>query len=344
MLPAPVLVVLLASSFIAPLVLLILLMKPYLRFLVRKGKVSEDLHKNPPTKVPEPVGPVLFLAAVAGELVAFAAFGTLVPVALVGAMSVAFAVGLADDLFVLGARTKPLLLVLAAAPLVVASVFQSDLFTPSLAFPILGATSEHFSIYTLLILVSFPVVANAFNMVDAFNGELSGFSILTSVALLSAIALHALATPGFALARVAAAMPLVAVSLGFYFFNKHPSKAFDGDSGSLMLGTMFAGLAITGGVEVAAIVAIMPAVLNSFYILSSVRGFVERRKMGGRPTLIGDDGRVYASEQPSAPVTLVRMILLDGPLHEEDLVRSVLALTSFSAGLSVLTSLMTWVL
>ena len=37
----------------------------------------------------------------------------------------------------------------------------------------------------------------------------------------------------------------------------------------------------------AAMIAIVPAILNSFYTLSSVRGFVERRKMPTRPTYIG---------------------------------------------------------
>lgn len=344
MLPTSSEAVLLLLSFLVPLALLLLFMRPYLRFLTKRGMVVDDLHKSPPTKVPSPAGPLLFSCALAGEVVAYLAFGSLVPVALIGVTSVAFAVGLIDDLYVLGARTKPILLLLAAAPLVAGVIFQPDLYEPSLAFPIFGATSEHFTVYTVLAIAAFPVVANAFNMMDAFNGEMSGFSLLTSVALVFAVLLHAVSADGFSLARLASALPLVAISLGFLVFNRYPSRTFDGDSGSLMLGALFAGLAITGGVEIAAIVAIMPSVLNSFYILSSVRGLVERRKMRGRPTYVGEDGRLYASEEKSVPATLVRMILLDGPLGERDLVRAVLILTIFACLLSAITSIATWVL
>ena len=343
MLPTSSEAVLLSLSFLVPLALILLLMRPYLKLLVRKGMVVDDQHKSPPTKIPSPAGPLLFACALAGEATAYIAFGSLVPIALMGVTSVAFAVGIVDDLYILGAKTKPLLLLLAGVPLVAAVMAQGDIFEPSLAFPIFGATSEHFTIYAVLAIAGFPVVANAFNMMDAFNGEISGFSLLTSVALVFAVLLHAVSTDGFSVARLASTLPLVAVSMGFFVYNRYPSRAFDGDSGSLMLGAMYAGLAITGGVEIAAIVAIMPAILNSFYILSSVRGLVERRKMQGRPTYIGDDGRLYASEQKAAPATLVRMILLDGPLGERDLVRAVLLLTVVACLLSAVTSVATWV-
>ncbi len=339
----PVDFLLLGVSLAAPLALFLLTIRPYLRYLVRRGLVQDDLHKRPPTKVPSPAGPLIFLCAVAGEVVVYLVFGTLIPIALIGCATVSFAVGMVDDFRVLGAKTKPLLLLLSGVPFVACVVLDPNLYNASIAFPFFGSTSHHFLTYTVLIFAAFPIVANAFNMVDGFNGEVSGFSVLTSLALVFAIALRLAATPGYPIARLASALPLVAVSVGFFLYNRYPSRAFDGDSGSLMLGTLYAGLAITGGVDVAAIVAIMPAVLNSFYVLSSVRGLVERRRMGGRPTYIGDDGKLYASKEPGAPATLARMILLDGPLSEQELVGAVLKLTIVSCLLSALTSILTWV-
>lgn len=334
---------LLLLSFFIPLLVIILGMPGYLAALRRSGRVVDDVHKRPPTKVPSPAGPMLFIGALAGEMVAYLAFGSLIPLALMGAAGVAFAVGIADDVFVLGGWTKPLLLLLAAAPLVLLVRFQKDLYTPVLTFPILGDTAPHFIIYTLLVFISFPIVANAFNMMDSFNGQLSWFALLTSVALAFGITLHAVFTAGFSLAHLAAALPLVAITLGFLVFNRYPSKAFDGDSGSLMLGAMFAGMAITGGVEVAAMIAIVPAILNSFYTLSSVRGFVERRRMASRPTYLGEDGNLYATTDSSAPTTLVRLILLAGPQSERDLVKSIIILVAASCLLSAVISLLTWV-
>ncbi len=334
---------LLAFTFAVPLALVVLAMPGYIRALTRSGRVVDDVHKDPPTKVASPAGPILFVGALAGEVVAYLAYGSLVPVALIGAASVAFAVGIADDLFVLGGRTKPLLLLFAAAPLVLLARFESDLYLPELTFPLLGDTAPHFIIYTLLAIVAFPVVANAFNMMDSFNGQISWFTLLSSLALVFGIVLHSAYTSGFSMAHLAAALPLVAVALGFLIFNRHPSKAFDGDSGSLMFGAMFAAIAITGGVEVAAMIAIVPAILNSFYTLSSVRGFVERRRMGVRPTYLGEDGKLYATSDPSAPTTLVRLILLGGPLSEKGLVRNILILVAASCLLSAGISILTWV-
>ncbi|QQG48515.1 MAG: hypothetical protein HY247_07170 [archaeon] len=334
---------LLVIVLVVPLFAVLFLMPSYLRALARRGRVVDDVHKSRPTKVPNPVGPLLFIGAVGGEAAAYVAFGSLVPVAVLGCAAIAFAVGFADDLYVLGARTKPLLLLLASLPLVALVMLQPDLYQSSLSFPVIGATSEHFTIYTALVVLSFPVVANAFNMMDSFNGQVSGFTLIVSVALAFGVALKTAVTPEFSIVHLAAALPLVAVSGAFLVFNRYPSRGFDGDSGSLMFGAMFAALAVTGGVEIAAIVAIMPAILNSFYILSSVRGLVERRKMPSRPTYIGGDGRLYASMEPNAPTTLVRMLLFDGPMTERELVGAILTLTVVACLLAGLTSLMTWV-
>jgi UDP-N-acetylmuramyl pentapeptide phosphotransferase/UDP-N-acetylglucosamine-1-phosphate transferase len=301
------------------------------------------VHKRPPTKVPSPAGPLLFLGIFIGEVAVFLLFGTLVPVAILGVATVAFAVGVLDDFFVLSGPLKPALLLLAGVPLVIAHLGQSSLYTSEITFPLLGTTGAHFFIYTALAILGFPIVANAFNMMDSFNGQISWFTLLTSLALLFGVTLQFLFTSTYSLVRVATTLPLVAVAAAFLVFNRYPSKAFDGQTGSLVFGAVFAALAVTGGVEVAAVIAIVPAILNSFYTLSSVRGFVERRKMS-RPTYIGEDGRLYASSDRTAPTTLVRLILLAGPRSEDGLVRDIVVLTLVSCILSVVISLLTWVI
>lgn len=334
---------LLLLSFALPFVFLIVGLPPFLRFLTGIGRLSSDVHKSPPSRVPEPAGPMLFAAALAGELLTAAAFHSWTPVAVMLGAGVAFIVGLADDFFVLGGKAKPLLLLLAGVAFVGVVALKPDLYQPALNFPILGDTAPHFIIYTALAVIAFPVVSNAFNMMDAFNGEISWFTLLTSLALLVGVSLHAAYAPGFSLARVGATLPLVAVAAAFLIFNRYPSRAFDGDSGSLMFGGMFAALAITGGVEIAAIIAIVPAILNSFYTLSSVRGFVERRRMLARPTYIGGDGMLYPSTELNAPNTLIRLILLAGALNERDLVKSIVYVTSVACVFSIIISVLTWV-
>ena len=342
MVPALDLAALISLSFFVPLVFLLVGFPPFLRLLVRRGRVSVDVHKGPGFKVPEPAGPLLFAGVLVGEMVVFLATGSLVPVAVTLGAAVAFAIGLIDDLYVLGGRTKPLLLILAGLAFAGVILLKPDLYTPVLFFPLIESTSYHFIVYTALAILAFPVVSNAFNMMDSFNGEISWFTLLTSLALLVGVALRCIFT-GFSVIRIETILPLVAASVVFLVYNRYPSKAFDGDSGALMFGAMFAGLAVIGGVEIAAIIAIVPAILNSFYTLSSVRGFVERRRMKSRPTYVGEDGKLHASSDPSAPSTLIRLILLAEPLGEKELVDNIVVLTAFSCLLSIVVSVLTWV-
>ncbi len=58
-------------SFAIPLLLVTLAMPRFIQCLVKSGRVVDDVHKRPPTKVPLPVGPLLFLGAFAGEIIAY---------------------------------------------------------------------------------------------------------------------------------------------------------------------------------------------------------------------------------------------------------------------------------
>ena len=71
---------------------------------------------------------------------------------------------------------------------------------------------------------------------------------------------------------------------------------------------------------------------------------MEHKHMGLRPTYLGEDGKLHASEQPGAPTTLVRMILLGSPMGEKDLVKSIIALAAFACVLSIITSATTWLI
>ena len=318
-------------------------MPRYIRFLRSRNMVTSDAHKRDGAKVPTPAGPILFAALIVGELAVYAFYQTPVPLVLVGVTLIAGIIGLVDDLHGLGGKTKPALLLLAAGPILLGVRAYPSLFSPQLYFPIFGATGTHMIIYSIFILAAMPVLSNAFNMMDVFNGEISGFSALTSGALVVGVLLRAYALHDYSVERIAIAMPLLAVGLSFHLFNRHPSKIFDGDSGSLALGATYGAVAILSGVEFAALVAVIPAILNSFYILASVRNLIERRQMKARPTYVGEDGKLYANDHEGAPTTLARMILFDGPLGEKEIVRKIYWLTFFACFLSVVTSVLTWV-
>jgi UDP-N-acetylglucosamine--dolichyl-phosphate N-acetylglucosaminephosphotransferase len=100
---------------------------------------------------------------------------------------------------------------------------------------------------------------------------------------------------------------------------------------------MYGAVAIAGKAEIIGVVALLPAVINSFLFLSSVRRIVEHRQVKARPVAILDDFRLAASNEKAAPATLVRLILADGPLSEKEVAQKIFALAAFSSVLAFTT-------
>src|ERR671923_264543 len=98
-----------------------------------------------------------------------------------------------------------------------------------------------------------------------------------------------------------------------------------------------AGPAMAAGIgmaEIIGVIALLPAVMNSFLFLSSVKRIVEHRQVKSRPTVLTEDFKLAASSESSAPITLLRLILTGGPLSETKIVDQIFVLAAFSAVLS----------
>ncbi|MCP8312397.1 MAG: UDP-N-acetylglucosamine-1-phosphate transferase, partial [Candidatus Methylarchaceae archaeon HK02M1] len=250
--------ILLASvSFAFTFSLTYLLTLALVKTLPKKGSVVEDHHKQGKPKVAWPGGPAILFSLVIVESILYLIYGDLRILSIALVTIIAGSIGLIDDRMKFNRGIiKPGLLILASLPILLLRTYN---FHP--IFPIFGSVRLSI-IYPLLVLLAVPIVSNATNMIDVLNGALSGFMVITTIPLIFALALR----PDHAI--MVAAIPLIASSLAFYIFHKHPSKIFPGDSGSLALGAMFCAIAIVGRVEIVAIIAILPAILNSFFILS----------------------------------------------------------------------------
>ena len=299
--------------------------------LPKKGFVVEDYHKQGKPKIAWPGGPAILLSIVLVESILYSIYGDPRILSLILVTIIAGSIGFIDDLMKFNRGIiKPSLLILASLPILLLGTYDFHL-----TFPIFGSVRISM-IYPILVLFAIPVVSNATNMIDVLNGALSGFMAITTLPLIFALILRSDYT------ILLAALPLIASSLAFYIFHRHPSKIFPGDSGSLTYGAMFCAIAIVGRVEIVAVIAILPAILNSFFILSSIKGLVEHRNIKTRPTVLLSDSRLAASEDPQAPATLVRMILIDGPLSEREVVLNIFKLSAFSAFLGMIMALATW--
>lgn len=296
--------------------------------LTKRNMVVKDYNKEVVTMVARPGGPSILAGILASEFVLYAFFPSAAILAIIITTSLAFLVGFADDRKVLGGWFKPLALAGSAVPIILLGVYY-----PHLAFPLFG--SVHIpELYLALIIFMIPIMGNAINSIDVLNGVASGFMTIASFAL--TICLVIVHNYDIALAS----LPLGFVSLAFYKYHKVPSRIFPGDSGALTMGAMYGTLAIVGHVEVIAAIALLPAVINSFLFLSSVKRVIEHRQIKAKPVVHTEDFRLMASDDKSAPVTLVRLILANGPMTEKQVGFVIFRLALFSAALAIITAFM----
>jgi len=294
-------------------------------YLKKRGLTVPDAHKAGLPQVARPGGPAIFAATIAGAIAVYEFSNSLQSVAFILVISAAFIVGMIDDLKSLSGPIKVALLFVAPIP-----ILALHTYTPLPPFPFSGHLRLT-DIYPLLVLIAIPITANAFNMIDIYNGLVSGFSVIAMIPLILDFAL----TQQYVI--LALSLALTFSILGFYPFHRFPSKVFPGDSGTLAIGAAYGALAIIGHAEIVAVVSLLPSVLNSFFVISSVGGFIEHKEMKKRPVRLRNDMKLEASRDRDAPVTLARMILADKPLTEPELARRILLLEAFSSILAIVT-------
>ena len=294
-----------------------------IRSLTAKHKVVADAHKPEKPQVPRPAGPVIMISIAAAEIVLFILTMNIAVLAILLTTAIAFLVGYIDDIRVMPGWFKPVALLAAAIPMVVLDIYVGEVYGESLNL-IFGRAYIPL-LYIPLIFVIVPITGNTINSIDVLNGVASGFLIIASIPLLASIAIFG------SYEVFLAALPMLFASIAFYRYHKFPSRIFPGDSGTLLLGTMYGAAAIAGSSEIIGVIALLPAVMNSFLFLASVKRIVEHREVKARPTILTDDFKLAASTDSKAPATLVRLIVVDRPLGEREIGYQIFKLAIFTA-------------
>ena len=306
-----------------------LMTPPLIKFLEKRNLAVKDMNKKEDVMVVRPGGPSIIVAIIASEIILYAFLQLNEIIAIIVTTSAAFVVGYVDDRKVMGGWFKPVALALAAIPIIAFGAYDSDL-----TFPLFGSVQIPI-LYLALVIFMIPITGNTINSIDVLNGVASGFMVIASFSLSICLFI----VQNYEIAIVS--LPLGFVSLAFYKYHKVPSKIFPGDSGALTMGAMYGTIAIVGGVEIIAAVALLPAVVNSFLFLSSVKRIVEHRQIKGKPVDHTDDFRLKATNDKTAPVTLVRLILATGgPLSEKQVGHAIFKLALFSGILAIISAFM----
>lgn len=191
-------------------------------------------------------------------------------------------VGIIDDYRNLPAKVKLLGQIIAASVLVFAFDvridFVTDPFGDYLYLEYLAAPATIFWIVGL---------TNTVNLIDGLDGLAAGVSMIASITIF----LVALQQDILLVAVLTAA--LAGAAFGFLYYNFNPAQIFMGDSGSMFLGFMLAGISVIGAVKCAATIAlIVPILALGLPILDTTFAIV-RRYRGGVPIFKPDKGHLH---------------------------------------------------
>lgn len=196
--------------------------------------------------------------------------------------SLIVALGLLDDYVSLPAKVKLLGQIIAACVLVFGFDVRIDFIT------------DPFGDYLYLEFLAIPAtifwivgLTNTVNLIDGLDGLAAGVSTIAATTIFL-VALQ----QGFALVAVLTA-GLAGAAFGFLYYNFNPARIFMGDSGSMFLGYMLAGISVIGAVKSAATIALIVPILALGLPIMDTTFAIVRRYRGGVPIFKPDKGHLH---------------------------------------------------
>jgi len=320
-------IVLIVALFFSSFLLSQLLTKLMIKISITYGILGRDVHKPGHPLVPRIGGLAIVITYLTVSGVALLVFKSRFAASFLIPPAIAAAIGLVEDLRELNPLLKPVLLLLPGLPVILLGAYE-----PRPVLPFVGQVRITI-LYPLLVLAAYTVVTNAVNSLDVINGSL----VLTSLPPLIMLAGLSAINGGTDSSLIS--MILIAAMLGFLRYNWFPAKAFSGNAGSNLVGAVIASIAISSRLEVAAIIALIPHIMNEFYVLVSLRGLKSGKQVRSRPVMISG-GLISSSMSPEAPLTMVRMLAADKPRSEVEIAVYMAVICIYSCLLAVLTQVL----
>jgi UDP-GlcNAc:undecaprenyl-phosphate/decaprenyl-phosphate GlcNAc-1-phosphate transferase len=191
-------------------------------------------------------------------------------------------VGLYDDVRQLHAKWKFLSQVVIAVLVFAAGVRMTTLALPFVGVVELGTFAG--LLFTVIWLVG---ITNAFNLIDGLDGLAAG------AALFALTTMFVVAISNTRYDAALATLTLAGATLGFLYYNFHPATIFLGDSGSLFLGFMLAGIGVLSAQKSPTVVAVaIPVVSLGLPVLDTLIA-ITRRFLRRQPIFAADRGHIH---------------------------------------------------
>jgi UDP-GlcNAc:undecaprenyl-phosphate GlcNAc-1-phosphate transferase len=198
-----------------------------------------------------------------------------------GALAV-HVVGLLDDVRPMRARWKFLAQVIIACGVFIAGVRMT-----TLSLPFVGVVELGGIVGMMFTVLWFVGITNAFNLIDGLDGLAAGAALFALTTMFVVASLNGLVGPA------TVTIILAGATVGFLCFNFHPASIFLGDSGSLFLGFMLAGIGLLGSQKSPTVVAVaIPIVSLGLPVLDTTLA-VFRRFLRGQPIFSADRAHIH---------------------------------------------------
>lgn len=191
-------------------------------------------------------------------------------------------VGLIDDVRPMRARWK-----LLAQIIIACSVFAAGLRVTTLSLPFVGTVELGLVVGMLFTVIWFVGITNAFNLIDGLDGLAAGAALFALTTMFVVASLNGL------VGAATVTIILAGATVGFLCFNFHPASIFLGDSGSLFLGFMLAGIGLLGSQKSPTVIAVaIPIVSLGLPVLDTTLAIV-RRFLRGQPIFTPDRAHIH---------------------------------------------------
>ena len=250
------------------------------------GREERKVHRG---DIPRLGGVAVFVASAVGLSIAFALYGADVvgtwhaglPVVLAGAAAIHF-LGLFDDLYDIRARYK-----LLAQIAIALCVYFAGIRVTTISLPFFGITPLSPSVGLLFTVLWLVGITNAFNLIDGLDGLASGAAMFALTTMFVVASING--QDGAALVTII----LAGATLGFLVYNFPPASIFLGDSGSLFIGFMLAGVGLLSSQKSQTVVAVaIPVVSLGLPVLDTSLSIL-RRFLRGQPIFSADRGHIH---------------------------------------------------